>query len=209
MKIKIAVLTLCGSLTLVPGADAKDSQTRQVLIEARIVELGGIGGFNYSMAKPKGADKTDKFTSINLQSVIGYLVTDNFELEFNPILSIESLKPAATGNTITNTRLGALAGGAFHFARESRIVPYIFAAAGFQTNSFTGASDDAKKVSLILPDVGLGIKPFITDDCAIRMELFVRKTLNAEGIKDFNEVQVGVGAGLTVFIRPTLITGYE
>lgn len=50
-----------------------------------------------------------------------------------------------------------------------------------------------------------GVKPFITDDCAIRMEFFVRNALNAKGLKDVRELQVRVRAGLTVFLRTTIM----
>jgi outer membrane protein W len=205
VKHKLAIVLFIGALACAGRANANDVPQSQVHIEARIIEIGGMAEFGFAKDKFKGADQSSKYTSVTLLPVVGCLLTNNVEAEIAPIIAIASSKPAGASKSDTETHLGALLRGAYHFGGESNIVPFVFVGGGILTNSYTGAPSDQKKVSLILPEGGVGVKAFASENTAIRMEAYVRNTLNSGGTKDLHELEIGARAGLSFFIRPHIV----
>ena len=153
--------------------------------------IGSIAFFSQNVNGHKVADGTNLFLGINL----GFFVVDKLELEPGIILLTSTIN-YETGHSETETHFGGIFALSYNFDTGNPAVPFIFGRIGFLTNSITDQTD--LKTSMILPDVGGGIKFFISPKAALRTEIYYNHMTNLLGEKDWNQNLYGIRAGLSV-----------
>jgi hypothetical protein len=164
------------------------------------IEVGGDFGFDRSSVSYDGLDITS--TTISVMPRIGYFVIPKLAIE--PKLMIVNTSESSDPEIFENysaTHLGAVLNVAYHFEGkgESKYVPFIFGGFGFVSHS--GDVGEADEMTMILPDLGGGIKIFVTNDALIRGELFYTRSSNAGGVKDADGSDFGLRAGVSIFVK--------
>lgn len=159
------------------------------------IELGGSISFTNTSYKDAYSIR-----EISLMPRIGYFVIPKLALEPQLLIQNYSVNPEV-GDDYSETNFGGIFNAAYHFERksESKYVPFIFGGFGFISHSGdVGAADE---MTMILPDVGGGIKVFVTNDAVIRAELYYMRVSNALGVKDLDASEIGLRAGVSIFVK--------
>jgi len=158
------------------------------------IELGGTVDFT------RTSYENFSSTDISVLPGIGYFVIPKLSLEPKLLISHTSYSPDE-GEGISATHFGAIFHAVYHFERagESKYVPFLFGGAGFVSHS--GDVGDADQMTMILPDVGGGIKIFVTNDAVIRAALYYQRASNAGGVKDADASEFGLRAGVSIFVK--------
>jgi outer membrane protein W len=129
---------------------------------------------------------------------VGYFLTDRFELNVNPVLSITSGSAAGFGSS-TSADLGLASSVQYFFgARTSRVKPYIGGTAiieSFKTQDsfdpFTGRSSGGSLVDNLFTGGTFGVKNYFTDRAALDFK--ASYGFNPTHAGDFRLLQVNVG----------------
>ena len=139
-------------------------------------------------------------TQMSIMPRIGYFVIPKLAVEPKLLVSHFSVNPEY-GDDYSTTDFGAIFSAAYHFegASENQYVPFIFGGLGFISHS--GDVGDADEMTMIMPDIGGGIKVFFTDDALLRAELFYQHVSNANGVKDADADDFGLRAGVSIFVK--------
>jgi outer membrane protein len=161
------------------------------------IEIGGDASVQMYSQSSDG-HKIKSGTLFQLYPRVGYFVIPKLELEPTLIFESSSSKPEG-GKTSTTTHFGGVFSVSYNFEGATNLVPFLFGGIGFLSNSIT--DEESLKTTLILPDIGAGIKYFITEKGVIRAELFYRRLSNAEGCKDLKQNNFGLRAGLSIFLK--------
>jgi hypothetical protein len=158
------------------------------------IELGG--SISFTNTSYDGGS----IREISLMPRIGYFVIPKLALEPHLLIQNYSVNPEV-GEGYSETNFGGIFNAAYHFERksESKYVPFIFGGFGFISHS--GDVGDADQMTMILPDVGGGIKVFVTDAAVIRAELYYMRLSNASGVKDLDASEIGLRAGVSIFVK--------
>lgn len=159
------------------------------------IELGGSISFTNTSYKDAGSIR-----DLMLMPRVGYFVIPKLAVEPQLLIENYSVNPEV-GDSYSWTDFGALFNGAYHFEgkSESKFVPFVFAGFGFVSHSGdVGANDE---MTMILPDVGGGIKIFVTNEALIRAEVFYMRESNAGGVKDLDANEIGLRAGVSIFVK--------
>ena len=192
MKKLFAVMMVLALVVLLPFSLASSAEEKTA--KGR-VELGGNVGFTHSSYE--GGSITD----IAVMPRLGYFVIPKLELEPTLLVSNTSYSPDG-GDSYSGTEFGLIFNVAYHFesASESKLVPFIFAGLGFASYSGDYYGDDTE-MSMIMPDVGGGVKYFITNSALIRGEAFWEHVTNESGMKDNDADHFGIRAGVSIFVK--------
>ncbi len=153
--------------------------------------LGSVAFFSQNFSGHKVADGTNIFLGVNL----GFFVADKLELEPGIILLSSTINPEF-GQSETETHVGGIFALSYNFDTGSPAVPFIFGRIGFLTNSITDETN--LKTSMILPDVGGGVKFFISPRAALRTEIYYNHLTNLLGVEDWDQNLFGFRAGISV-----------
>jgi hypothetical protein len=158
------------------------------------IELGG--SISFTNTSYDGGS----IREISLMPRIGYFVIPKLALEPQLLIQNYSVNPEV-GEDYSETNFGGIFNAAYHFERksESKYVPFIFGGFGFISHS--GDVGTADEMTMILPDVGGGIKVFVTNDAVIRAELYYMRVSNALGVKDLDASEIGLRAGVSIFVK--------
>ena len=158
------------------------------------IELGGSVVFDHA------SYDNGSITDITIMPRMGYFIIPKLALEPTLLMENYSVDPDG-GDSYSATDIGALLNVAYHFEGQSgsKFVPFIFAGLGFVSHSGdVGAADE---MTMIMPDLGGGIKYFFTDNALIRAEAFYQRVSNANGVKDADASEFGLRAGVSIFIK--------
>jgi hypothetical protein len=157
-------------------------------------EFGGDFYFVHS------AYEHGSITNLTISPRFGWFVSPGLALEPRFLLVHQTVNPEV-GNDFSATDFGAIFNVAYHFEgrRDSDYVPFLFGGIGFVTHS--GDVGNADEVTMILPDLGAGIKFFFTDHAVFRAEFFFQHVSNAFGLEDMDADEFGIRAGVSIFIR--------
>jgi hypothetical protein len=158
------------------------------------VELGGDMSFTYF------SYKDGSVTDVSIMPRVGYFVIPKLEVEPMLMITSTSYNPDE-GESFSGTVFGALLNVAYHFegANSSKLVPFVFAGAGFASYSGDYYPKDSK-TALVAPDAGAGIKYFITNSAVIRGQGFYEHVTNDGGIEDNTVDDFGVSVGVSIFV---------
>lgn len=161
------------------------------------IELSGSASFSTSSFSWKG-DSEGSITEVAFYPGFGFFVVNKLEIEPKLAFISVSVNPEG-GETITLTDFGGILSLSYNFEGESNLLPFIFAGIGFQTHSITDVKD--LKTSMILPEVGAGVKAFFNEKSALRVEAFYSHTTNALGIEDETANSFGLRVGFSVLLK--------
>jgi hypothetical protein len=158
------------------------------------VEVGGDISFTHT------SYENFSTTNIGVMPRIGYFMIPKLAIEPRLLVAHSSVS-YEDGNDYSLTDFGAMFNVAYHFegASESGYVPFIFGGLGFVSHS--GDVGDADEMTMIMPDIGGGIKVFFTDDALFRAELFYQRVSNAGGWKDNDADDFGLRVGVSIFVK--------
>ncbi|MFH1335629.1 MAG: outer membrane beta-barrel protein [Candidatus Zixiibacteriota bacterium] len=158
------------------------------------IELGG------SVVFDRTSYDNGSITDITIMPRMGYFIIPKLALEPTLLMENYSVDPDG-GDSYSATDMGALLNVAYHFEGQSgsKFVPFIFGGIGFVSHSGdVGAADE---MTMILPDLGGGVKIFFTDNALIRAEAFYQRVSNANGVKDADASEFGLRAGVSIFVK--------
>jgi hypothetical protein len=157
-------------------------------------ELGG--DFHFISSSYEGAS----ITSLALTPRIGLFVSPGVAFEPKLLLVHQTINPDR-GGSYSATDFGTILNVAYHFEGrgESDYVPFIFGGVGFVTHSGDVGPND--EWTIILPDIGGGIKVFFTNSALLRAEIFFQNVTNANGVEDSDATEFGLRAGVSVFVK--------
>ena len=160
------------------------------------IELGGTVDFTHTSYENYSS------TDISILPGIGYFVIPKLSLE--PKLLIQHSSYSYESEFLEDysaTHFGAILHAVYHFegAGGSKYVPFLFGGAGFASHS--GDVGEADEMTMILPDIGGGIKIFVTNDAVIRAALYYQRASNAGGVKDADASEFGIRAGVSIFVK--------
>lgn len=159
------------------------------------VELGGDAYFTHTSYSDTYYDFSE--TSIGVMPRVGYFVIPRLAIE--PRLLVAHSSESNHEYDYSWTDFGVIFNGAYHFENTVSYVPFVFGGFGFVSHS--GDVGDADEMTLIMPDVGGGIKFFFSNDGVLRVELFYQRLSNADGMKDVDANDFGLRAGVSVFVK--------
>ena len=139
-------------------------------------------------------------TNLTISPRFGWFISPGLALEPRFLLVHQTINPEG-GNDYSATDFGAIFNVAYHFEgrSESHYVPFLFAGIGFV--SHFGDVGPYDEWTMILPDMGAGVKFFFTDHAVFRAELFYQHVSNALGLEDLDADEFGLRAGVSIFIR--------
>ncbi|HEX9916250.1 MAG TPA: hypothetical protein VGB16_00805, partial [candidate division Zixibacteria bacterium] len=167
----------------------------QANIEKGATEIGGNLFFISSSLSYQGhSDGSVSF--FLLAPRFGFFKTDNFEVEPQLLYGRVSENPEY-GSSYSFSACGGILSFSYNFKTSSNIVPFLFAGVGFL--SYSGGGDS--QLSAIAPDAGIGMKSFISDKGALRLELFYQNMANYMGIEDLLASNFGFRGGFSVFLK--------
>jgi len=161
------------------------------------VEIGGSATLQM-ISESFDGDKVGSGTVFAVYPRVGFFVIPKLELEPTLVFESMSWKPEG-GKSVTATSFGGIFSVSYNFEGASNLVPFLFGGVGFLTNSITDVED--LKTTMILPDIGAGIKYFITEKGVIRAELFYQRQDNASGLEDVTTNNFGLRAGFSIFLK--------
>ncbi len=158
------------------------------------VEIGGDVSFTHT------SYEHFSMTNIGFWPRIGYFVIPGLAIEPKLLVS-HSSQSYEGGEDYSWTDLGATFNVVYHFegGAGGGLVPFIFGGLGFVSHS--GDVGEADEMTMILPDVGGGIKFFFTNDAVFRGGLFYQRVSNAGGVKDADADDFGFRAGISIFVK--------
>ena len=139
-------------------------------------------------------------TNLVISPRIGWFVSPGLAIEPKLLLVHQSIDPD-WGGSFSATDFGTILNVVYHFEgrSESDYVPFIFGGIGFVHHS--GDVGGADELTMILPDVGGGIKVFFTKSALLRAELFFQNVTNANGFKDQDATEFGLRTGVSIFVN--------
>ena len=198
-NMKLILAGVCIALLLVVPASAQDHSCVKGALE-----IGGTIGFDMQSYKHKDADEASvKYTDVSIIPSVGKFFSDNLEVEVMPIVVISKAKyPMQDDYSVTTSQFGGVVRGAWHFVGESNMVPYVAVGVGFLSNSVSYSDDTPEpdlKTSMLLPEVAGGIKAFLSERVALKIEAFFDLTTNAGGAEDVKNTEFGLRGGVTAF----------
>jgi hypothetical protein len=161
------------------------------------IEIGGSATL-YMTSESYDGHKVGSGTEFALYPRVGFFVIPKLELEPTLIFESSSWEPEG-GKRSTETHFGGIFSVSYNFEGATNLVPFLFGGIGMLTNSITDVED--LKTTMILPDIGAGIKYFITEKGAIRAELFYQRISNACGYEKYNDNNFGLRAGFSLFLK--------
>lgn len=164
------------------------------------LELGGDFSFSYDNYDQLGFDQ-GSITSFSLTPRFGFFVGGNVQLE--PEMSLNYVRDVSFGDDFEILRLGFLFRVAYNFVPHEKTFPFVFLGMGLIGNSNSRVSNE--ETTIIMPEIGMGIKAFITRSSALRIAV---KFVHEENSLDFlgspfqnvdnNSLQIS--AGYSVFL---------
>lgn len=167
------------------------------------VELGGDVGFGMTSYSWEDGDFfIDNTSTITFYPRVGYFVIPNLEIEPRLIFNYVKWNYEGEGTEDESfTTLGAILNLVYNFEMEGKVIPFVFGGLGFQSYSSDPEPDEDYETTMILPDVGAGIKAFLTDNGVIRAELFYERHDKASGVDKLTTNNFGIRAGFSVFLK--------
>jgi len=164
------------------------------------LELGGDFSFSYDNYDQLGFDQ-GSITSFSLTPRFGFFVGRNVQLE--PEMTLNYVRDVSFGDDFEILRLGFLFRLAYNFIPHEKTFPFVFLGMGLIGNSNSGVSNE--ETTFIMPEIGMGIKAFVTRSSALRIAV---KFVHEENSLDFlgspflnvdnNSLQIS--AGYSVFL---------
>jgi hypothetical protein len=161
------------------------------------IEMGGSAALQMYSFSFDGT-KLSSGTVFMIYPRVGFFVIPKLELEPTLLFTSTSSKPEG-GKSATATNFGGLFSVSYNFEGATNLVPFLFGGIGFLTNSETDVEN--LKTTMILPDIGAGIKYFITEKGVIRAELFYQRQSNAGGLEKLTYNNFGLRAGFSIFLK--------
>jgi hypothetical protein len=139
-------------------------------------------------------------TNLVISPRIGWFVSPRLAIEPKLLLVHQSIDPD-WGGSYSATDFGTIFSVAYHFEgkSESDYVPFLFGGIGFVSHS--GDVGSADELTMILPEIGGGVKFFFTRYALLRAELFFQNVTNANGVEDNDATEFGLRAGVSVFVK--------
>lgn len=186
--LMLLVLFLASAVPLGPARAAGDKTA-----EGR-AELGGDFYFVHS------AYEDASITTLTISPRVGWFIGPGLALEPRLLLVHQTISPEGWDDQ-SATDFGAIFNVAYHFEgrSDSDYVPFLFGGIGFVTHF--GDVGPYDEWTMILPDMGAGVKFFFTDHAVFRAELFYQHVLNANGMKDVDADEFGIRAGVSIFVK--------
>ncbi|MDH4222187.1 MAG: porin family protein [candidate division Zixibacteria bacterium] len=174
----------------------------QMKTEKGRIELGGSAGFYTSSVSYDGEHQFSE-TEFSFYPRMGFFIIDKFEIEPQLVFKTYSFNPEG-GESGTVSHFGGIFSLSYNFEGNGSMVPFVFAGIGVLTNSITDEEDI--KASLILPEVGVGLKAFFNNNWAFRSEAFFNHMTNGgrlgfgyTGLEDLKNNTFGFRLGFSVF----------
>jgi hypothetical protein len=145
--------------------------------------------------------KATAITTFTLMPRVGLFVMPGLEVEPKILILFKNISPHGNREDSSKTDIGGMLSLAYHFElkRGSKFIPFVFGGIGFVNHAGDVGEDD--EVTLVMPDVGLGLKAFLTNSALIRMELFYQHLSNAYGKKDREVNEGGLRGGVSIFLN--------
>jgi len=205
MKFAKAGLLIAGFVLLL-GTDSF-AQVEPNLTPGTI-EIGNSVSFSYT----KDSYDTDLYetenttTIIEFQPRVGYFVNENFEVEGNVFFGYakqkheSSLSTSSTDAEWSATSMGLVARGMYNLISTGPAVPYFFVGAGMILNSNETDMENSEETSMVLPEVGVGLKYFMGEQVAARAAIVFSRVTNFGGMKDLTATDISFAVGLTMFL---------
>jgi len=164
-------------------------------IEKKTTEIGGNLFFISSSLSYQGHSE-GSVSFFLLAPRFGFFKTDNFEVEPQLLYGRVSENPKY-GSSYSFSAYGGILSFSYNFKTSSNMVTFLFVGVGFL--GYSGDGDFQS--SAIAPDAGIGMKSFISDKSALRLELFYQNMTNYMGIEDLQASNFGFRGGFSVFLK--------
>jgi len=200
MRIRMTIATLAavaalfafGSSALEAAAPGKGS-----------VEIAPSAAYAYNKLSFRGNDD-GAVTGAFVDVLVGYYVTDMIQVGGSVLVEHSSIDPPpGAGATSTRSSFGLDAGVQVNFPASGNVVPFVRAAAGFASNSGSGAF--GTESTILAPIVAGGIRWMVGDAGSVNMGVAFRHEINAFGVKDEDANVFRVFVGVSLF--PVLGSG--
>ncbi len=163
-----------------------------------LVELGGDLSFSHNSFDSDIPGDDFTFTEFTFSPRIGFFLTRNLELEPQFLFTSTDLDQEI-GNDISENHFGILFNVAYNFDTQTRVVPFVNFGFGFLTNDFSEFPLD-DNTSLIFPNLSVGLKTFLTQKNALRLEIKYTRYDDALGEDVLVNNSFSVGAGFSIFL---------
>ena len=153
------------------------------------VEFAPSVSFMHQNFKREGYGNVDRFTQLNVSPVIGYYVSDRWEITGGFLVRHESFD----GNS--DTSLGATAGAQYNFARQGNVIPFV--SAGFGTLFYDGFS--MNDTAVLAPMIGGGIRVPVGASAMVNTSLGYQHESNANGEFNASANRLVASVGVSLF----------
>lgn len=163
-----------------------------------LIELGGDLSFSHNSFDSDILGGDYSITEFVLSPRVGFFLTQG--LEFEPQFLFVSLDyDFGGGGDASETHFGILFNLAYNFDTQTKIVPFVNFGFGFLTNDITGTSPN-ENTTLIFPNLSAGLKTFLSQKNALRIELQYTRYEDALGVDDLVNNSLSVAAGFSIFL---------
>jgi hypothetical protein len=139
-------------------------------------------------------------TNLVFMPRVGFFVSPGLAIEPRFLIIHQSVDWEYGGDA-SATDFGMIFNLAYHFEgkSESDYVPFVFGGVGFVTHS--GDVGSADELTMVLPEIGGGVKFFFSKYALLRAELYFQNVTNANGYEDNDATEFGLRAGVSIFVK--------
>lgn len=171
------------------AASALPAASAHAAIGRGSVEFAPSVSFVHQNFKREGYGNVDRFTQLNVSPVIGYYVSDRWEITGGFLIRHESFD----GNA--DTSLGATAGAQYNFTRQGSVIPFL--SAGFGTLFYDGFS--MGDTAVLAPMIGGGIRVPVGGSAMVNTSLGYQHESNANGEFNASANRLVASVGVSLF----------
>jgi len=153
------------------------------------IEFAPTVSYSYSNLKREGYGNVDTFSELNATPLIGYCVSDHFEVNGGMLVRHQST------NGDSQTGFGATAGVTYNFSRQGNLIP--FGSVGFGSLFYDGFTLD--NTAVLFPTISGGARVLVGSSASVNMALGYQHESNANGEFNASANRLLASVGVSLF----------
>ena len=153
------------------------------------IEFSPTVSYSYSNLKREGYGNVDTFSELNATPLVGYCVSDHFEVNGGLLVRHQSQ------NGSSQTGFGATAGVTYNFSRQGNLIP--FGSVGFGSLFYDGFTLD--NTAVLFPTMSGGARVLVGSSASVNMALGYQHESNANGEFNASANRLLASVGVSLF----------
>jgi len=180
----LVILALTASVSATTPRPAEAAQ-----IAPGSIEFSPTVSFSHSNFKREGYGNVDTFTELNATPLVGFCVSDHFEVNGGVLVRHQST------NGDSQTGFGATAGVTYNFSRQGNLIP--FGSVGFGSLFYDGFT--LNNTAVLFPTISAGARVLVGSSASVNMSLGYQHESNANGEFNASANRLLASVGVSLF----------